>query len=253
MQPTSLSSPQDPTADAAAADAKALADLRPIFELEKITARVLEDMGLGAVTSSTEISGDPDKFDFCVLHFVILPQRSAWLDFMLETDRASARKIFEMFSGTSEATDADLEDMLRETMNLLHGSMKAAFKGAGVDVIIPLVPQSIAAHKVTGAPGGFSLHSRHVFKLEGITLRLTLIARVAPITRKQLKSFRLAEVLIEPLAPRGAEDQLPIVKRHTLLNKRLLQKVQTMAEFESEATTHAIIEPSPLAQLLPND
>lgn len=235
------------------AASQSLADLRPIFELEKITVKVLEDMGLGSASATTDVSSHEGWVDFSVLHFVILPQRSAWLDFMLETDRRSARKIYELFSGTPEATDADLEDVLRETMNLIHGTMKVAFKGAGVDVIIPLVPQSIASNMISSTPGGYSLHSRHVFRLEGITLRLTMIARVSPITRKQLKNFRLAEVLIEPISPGGGDDQVAIVKKHTLLNKRLLQKVRNMAEFEDEATTHAIIEPSPLAQMLPNE
>lgn len=253
MEPTPDCPAPEITAQDAGHDAKSLAELRPIFDLDKIAAKVLEDMGLGSVTTSNDDSNDESCVDFSVLHFVILPQRSAWLDFMLETDRRSALRLFEIFSGTSEATDDDLEDVLRETMNLIHGSLKGAFKGAGVDVIIPLVPQSIASHKLAGSPGGFSLHSRHVFKLEGITLRLTMIARVAPITRKQLKSFRLAEVLIDPISGGSAGDQKPLVKKHTLLNKRLLEKVRHLADHETEATTHAIIEPSPLARLLPND
>ncbi len=235
-----------------AASNQSLADLRPIFELDRIIARVLEEMGLGTANPSTDIENQPHKVEFSVLHFLILPQRSAWLDCMLETDRASALKIFETFSGTSEATDDDLEDVLRETMNLIHGSLKVAFKGAGVDVIIPLVPQSIASEKLTGSPGGFSLQSRHTFNLEGVSLRFTMIARVSPITRKQLRSFRLAEVLVDPIAPEG-EDQLVIVKKHTMLNKRLLAKVRNMADYEPEAKMHAIIEPSPLAELLPNE
>jgi hypothetical protein len=241
-----------PQTPAASGDAKSLTDLRPIFELDRLTAKVLEEMGLGTAKVSEDINNHPRAVDFSVLHFVILPQRSAWLDFMLETDRASALKIFETFSGMSEAADADLEDVLRETMNLIHGTLKVAFKGAGVDVIIPLVPQSIASNKIAGMPGGFSLQSRHVFELEGVTMRLTMVARVSPITRKQLKNFRLAEVLVDPIAP-SENDQLVIVKKHTMLNKRLLAKVQDMAEFESEPTTHAVIEPSPLAELLPND
>jgi len=235
-----------------AANSQSLADLRPIFELEKIVAKVLDEMGLGTAVASTDVRDQPPSVDLSVLHFLILPQRSAWLDFMLETDRTSALKIYETFSGSTEASDADLEDVLRETMNLIHGSLKVAFKGAGVDVIIPLVPQSIASEKLTGTPGGFSLQSRHVFNLEGVTLRLTMIARVSPITRKQLKNFRLAEVLVEPIAP-SENDQLVIVKKHTMLNKRLLEKVQNMADYEPDAKTHAVIEPSPLAELLPNE
>lgn len=237
-----------PSAD----DLRSLADLRPLFELDRIVARVLDEMGLGAASTSTDLDGHGGWIDFSVLHFLILPQRSTWLDFTLETDRVSALRIYETFSGVSEASDADLEDVLRETMNLIHGSLKVAFKDAGVDVIIPLVPQSVPTEKLIDTPGGFSLQNRHVFRLEGITLRTTMIARLAPITRKRLKHFRLAEVLIDPIAPDG-DEQLVIVKKHTMLNKRLLAKVRNMANYESAAKTHAVIEPSPYASLLPND
>lgn len=242
----------DPTVPAPIPENQALADLRPIFALDTIVAKVLAEMGLGEAATSTDVNNYSDFADFSVLHFLILPQRSAWLDFMLETDRKSALRIYEIFSGTSEAADADLADVLRETMNLIHGSLKVAFKSAGVDVIIPLVPQSIESAKLTGSLGGFSLQSRHILRLPGVTLRFTMIARVAPITRKQLKNFRLAEVLIDPISS-GEDEQLAIVKKHTMLNRRLLDKVQHMAEYEPDARTHAVIEPSPLAELLPND
>jgi hypothetical protein len=250
---TPISSPAPsatPTTDPAFAET--LRSLRPVFEMDRLTASMLEEMGLGSFESSTLIEDHLKSVDFSVLHFVILPEKSAWLDFLLETDRPSILKIYETFSGVSEAEDSDLEDMLRETMNMIHGALKTAFKKDGVDVIIPLVPQSIASFRLTNAPGGLSLQSRFVFKTDGIALRMTMIAHVAPITRKQMSNFRLAEVLVDPIAPEGDEN-LVIVKKHTMLNRRLLAKVHDMAEYDSQPRTHAIIEPSPLAKLIPHD
>jgi hypothetical protein len=232
---------------------KPLAELPPIFELDRIVTRVLADMGLGQATTSEDVQSRAEFADFSVLHFLILPQRSAWLDFMLETDRKSAERIFELFSGSSEAaSDADLADVLRETMNMIHGSLKASFKEAGADVIIPLVPQSIEPYKLCGDLGGCTLQSRHMFRLPGVSLRLTMIARVAPIAHKELKNFRIAEVLVDPLTS-GEDGQLALVKKHTMLNKRLLEKVRRMMAFANDTSVHAVIEPSPLAELLPNE
>ena len=230
-----------------------LANLQPIFELDQIAGKVLEEMGLGTVSASTDIDRKPAHVDFSVLHFVILPQKSAWLDFMLEADRASALMLYEAFSGVSEASDDDLEDVLRETMNMIHGSLKIAFKSCGVDVIIPLVPQSVRSTRLQGTSGGYSLHSCHVLAIGEIKLRLTMVARVAPITRKRLKNFRLAEVLVEPLAPDGDEN-LVLVNKGTMLNKRVLDKIMAMAEYEQdESSMHAVVEPSPLASLIKQD
>jgi hypothetical protein len=240
------------TTAASAPGIRPLADLTPLFELDRIVVRVLADMGLGTATTSEDVERRADFADFSVLHFVILPQRSTWLDFMLETDRQSAQRIFESFSGSSDATDSDLADVLRETVNMIHGSLKASFRDAGVDVIIPLVPQSIESEKLTGDLGGCSLQNRYAFRLPGISLRFTMIVRVAPITQKELKHFRLAEVLVGPISA-GEDQEVAIVKKHTMLNRRLLEKVRNMAAFQKEPTIHAVIEPSPLAVMLPNE
>jgi len=227
-----------------------LLDLRPIAAIDQVVAKALEDMGLGSATVSTTDSGHSSMVDFSVLHFLIMPKHSVWLDLMLETDRSSALKIFEVFSGIAGAADEDLEDVLRETMNLIHGSLKVGFREAGVDLIIPVVPQSIAPDKIIGTTASSCLHLHRIFGFPGISLRFNLIARVAPVTRKELKKFRLAEVLMEPIAPEG--DGMPeIVKTHTMLNRRLLDKVRDMAE--NDDRPHAVIEPSPLAELLPHD
>lgn len=229
-----------------------LADLQPIVEFEHVVAKVLGDMGLGAATISTEVTAHTSRLDFSVLHFLILPQHSVWLDLMLETDRASALKIFETFSGVTGAVDDDLEDVLRETMNLIHGSLKLGFKDAGVDVIVPVVPQSIASEKIINTSATSCLHLHHVFGFPGISLRFALLAHASPVRHKELKDFRIAEVLMEPLAPEG-EGMPAIVKTHTMLNRRLLNKVRDMASFDGDDRTHAVIAPSPLAELLPND
>lgn len=250
--PSGTPIPTDSPAETGQQFGTMLANLRPIFELDRLVSNVLDEMGLGPVTASTKVDHVPGGTDFSVLHFVILPRKAAWLDFLLETDRASALKIYEAISGVSEAADSDLADVLRETMNLIHGSLKSALKKEVVDVIIPVVPQSIPTEKLVGAPGGYSLQSRHLFLMAGASLRLTMVARIAPVTRKQLRQFRLSQVLVEPISPEG-DSQLVIVKQHTMLNKRTLEKVQNMADYEPDLKTHAVIEPSPLASLVSND
>jgi hypothetical protein len=229
--------------------AQFVANLKPIFEIEKLVSQVIEDMGLGPVISNTISDEQVGTAVFSVLHFVILPQRSAWIDFLLETDRASAKALYKTFSGTTEQSDDDLEDVLRETMNMIHGVLKVAFKEEGSDVIIPVVPQSIASERIVQSPGGYSVNTCHQFETAGIRLRLRIVARMAPITYKLLNELSLANVLAEPLAPEGS-DELVLVKKGTMLNKRVLKKVREMADFDGEVRMHPVIDPSPYAKLV---
>ena len=223
-----------------------IAGLQPVFELESLVGGALTEMGLGDVVGESVETHPKTRPDFCVLHFVILPQRSAWIDFVLETDRASALAIYALFSGLSEAEDTDLEDMLRETMNLIHGALKVAFKKEDGSLIIPVVPQSVDADQVLRGRGGLSHERRYLFRAPGLTLRLTMVARIAPITRRQLRDLRLANVLVEALCP-DENQEVVLIKSGTMLNERTLEKVLDIAEFDTEGKTLPVIDPSPLA------
>lgn len=224
--------------------------LRPVHDLTGIVESVLVGLGLSEVAFSPELSAAPPRVDLSVLHFIILPQQSTWLDFQFEADRDSAGAIFTTMTGESAGDDAELEDVLRETMNLIHGGLKSAFKQDGIDVIVPAVPQSIETARLAAAAGGAIVQHRMVFTAAGnINLRLTLGARPSPITYKFLRQLRLAQVLVDPLTL-DASPGMIVVKPHTMLSERMVEKIHHMAECESAMTTHAVIEPSPLAELL---
>jgi len=226
-----------------------LATLRPVLELNRLVAGVLDDMGLGPVVASDASAETPPAGDFHVLHFLLLPNKEAWCDFLLETDRDSALKIYQTLSGETNAGDADLHDVLRETMNMIHGSLKIAFKRDAGEVIVPVVPQSITTEKLHEAAPGYSLQSRHVFAAPGLVLRLTMIAHLAPVARRPLDQLHLSQVLVEPLASDG-NSELVLVKRHTMLNQRMLDKVHNLAECEPAGRTLPVIEPSPMASVV---
>lgn len=234
-------------------DHQSLAELRPIFELEHHVVRVLGEMGFGPASASATCDQPEDFAAFTVLQFLIVPEKCTWLDFMLEADRDTARHIFNTLTGTPAETDADCEDVLRETMNIIHGALKNAFRDDGVDLIIPLVPQSIAPARINTAQGGYSMQSRFTFSAANLTLRLTMVARVAPITRKELRKFRVAEVVVDPVTDSQEPEAGNVVQGHTMLNKRLLAKIRRLADQEPAGRQHAVIEPSPWAELLPND
>ncbi|RME67941.1 MAG: hypothetical protein D6781_12075 [Verrucomicrobia bacterium] len=223
--------------------------LDPVFQVDSLAANTLAEMGLGEASATPCEDGDMQRLDFSVLHFVLIPEKATWLDFMLEADRASIGKIFEMFSGISEAADEDLEDMLRETMNLIHGSLKSAFKSQGIDVIIPVVPQSVASNLLSHVAGGVSVQSRHLLKVGDISLRMTMIARPSPLVRKKLADIGVANVLAEALKP-DDNDEIVLINRGTMINSKLLRKVHDLAEYDSEGRKAAVFEPSPLARLV---
>jgi hypothetical protein len=134
-------------------------------------------------------------------------------------------------------------------MNMIHGVVKVAFKEDGSEVIIPVVPQSIESDRIVRYPGICCTHSRYIFKLPGAILRLTLVARISPVVHKPLNDLTLATVMAEGLTPEGSDD-LILIKKGTMLNKRVLAKVRDMANFDGDPRTHPIIEPSPYAKLI---
>ncbi len=227
--------------------AETLRSLRPISEVASIGARVLEDMGLGEASAVPCTAEVPTPLDFSVLHFVVLPQQSVWLDFALEAGRAPLEALHQAILGSDATADADLEDLLRETMNLIHGALKLALKGDGLDVLIPVVPLSIARDAVSHVNGGLCVQRRHILSVGTIALRLTMIARFSPVLLKPLRDFDTANVLAEPLVP-GTDDGLILIQRGTMLDTRVMRKVRALAEFDDGQRTHAVIEPSPLAR-----
>lgn len=254
-RPSSMTTPtpEDPppsfTSNATGPDSKEVfTSMRPLFELDQLAVSALEDLGVTPVTAAPRLDDASRRMELRVLHFVILPQKSVWLDFLLEADHASALKLLEAISGQTEGSPADLEDVLRETMNLIHGKLKSAFRKDGAEVIIPVVPQSLAREKILGSAGGYCLKTRLVLTAPDITLQLTMVARVSPTVYRRLRQLHLSNVLVEPLLV--GEEQIVLVKQHTMLNQRMVDKVHQMAEFEQEEHTHAVIEPSPYAELI---
>lgn len=232
-----------------------LATLCPLAETEALVANTLVEMGLG------EFSTVRDPAEACnftpeigIVHFILMPDKSAWFDLLLETDRASARNLYQTFSGMEAdgVPDADLVDVIGETLNLIQGKLKAVFKSQGNDLLVPSVPQSIPPEKVPGRVAHNAIHTRHLFKTPGITIRFTLYTYFSPVQRKPLRELSVATVLAEPLHPMENAD-LVLINRGTMLNHRSLRKVASLAEFAPRNLTHAVIEPSPLTALLPRE
>jgi CheY-like chemotaxis protein len=226
----------------------------PLAEMDQILERTLADMGLGEAALVTDAaSTEAFRPEIGIVHFMILPEKSTWLDLLLETDRRSARALYALFAGGGDnVPDSDLVDVMGETLNMIQGLLKATFKSKGVELLVPLVPQSIPPDQVPARSVANAIHSRHLFRLEGIELRFTLFAYVSPIQQKLLRDLAVANVLAEPLRPPG-NPELVLINKGTLLNKRVLKKVSSVAEFAPRRLTHPVFEPSPLTALLPTE
>lgn len=231
-----------------------LETLCPLAELDDMITRTLSEMGLGDVTPTTDPAAI-ESFDpeIGIVHFMILPEKSTWLDLLLETDRKSALALYQLFAGGGDnVPDSDLTDVMNETLNMIQGSVKAAFKTKNVELIVPLVPQNLPPEKMPVRAPANAVHSRHLYRLDGIDLRFTLLTYLSPIQQKPLRELGLANVLAEPLRPIGNAD-LVLINRGTLLNQRALKKVSSVAEFAPAKLTHPVFEPSPLTELIANE
>ena len=229
-----------------------LTTLMPLAQLESIVAQTLTDMALGepVPVSDTEVLA---KFvpQIGIVHFMIMPDRSAWLDLLLETDHASALKLYQTFTGMEgdDVPVADLTDVIGETLNMIQGALKATFKAGGEELLVPMVPQSIPPEKVPGRVSHSTIHSRHLYHFDGVQLRFTLYAYFSPVQRIPLRELTVASVLAEPLRPVD-NDELVLINKGTLLNDRAMKKVANLAEFAPRNQLHSVIAPSPLVGLL---
>lgn len=226
--------------------------LCPLAEVGSLVGQTLAEMGLGdpvPVEDAAVAAGFVPEIG--VVHFIIMPDKSAWLDLLLETDHASALALYQLFAGVEDpdVPEADLVDVIAETLNMIQGKLKAVFQAQGTDLLVPAVPQSIPPEKVAGRVAHNAIHARHLYSLPGMSLRFTLYAYFSPVQRKRLHELTTANVLAEPLRPMDNAD-LVIINKGTMLNKRALQKVANLAEFAPRNLTHPIIEPSPLMSLV---
>ena len=222
-------------------------------DIEQLVTQTLADMGLG----DAAVIRDPAALtafnpEISIMHFIIVPDKSIWLDLVLETDKASAVSLYQTFTGITDETvpESDLIDSLGETLNMVHGALKLAFRGKDFEVIVPVTPQPIPSARLRGQIQDQAVQSRALYEFAGSRLRFTVIAYSSPVQRKPLKDLHVANVLAEPLCPVGNAN-LVLINKGTMLNRRSLSKVSNMTEFAPQNLTHPVIEPSPLAALLP--
>ena len=233
-----------PPASAPKLDAREiLAEIMPAEAVEQLVAETLFSMGFSE--SEPEIQPDrPLQNPFSLVHFLILPEKTLWLDLLLEAEKTASQKLFEAFSGmdADSASDSDLMDALGETLNLIQAALKARFKAAKCDILTPIVPQFVPPDKL---PPNIqqAIYCRNIYSLGEIQLRFTLFAHGRQVTRKPLKALSLGDVLVEPLRPDEASD-LVIINKGTQLVGRYLEKAAGVAENAPQKMYQPIVEPS---------
>ncbi|MBI5385507.1 MAG: response regulator [Verrucomicrobia bacterium] len=232
-----------------------LSSLCPSDEMEGLVGQTLAEMMLGEgvpVKDPAQIEAFRPEID--VVHFMILPEKSVWLDLLLETNLASALALYQLFTGSSDTAvpENDLVDVIGETLNMIQGRLKSTFKSKGAELIVPVVPHSLPVDQVLERCHRNAAFTRALYSLPGIDLRFTVFAYSSPLHRKRLIDIKLANVLAEPLRPPDNDD-LVLINKGTLLNGRALMKVNNLAEYAPHGVTHPVFEPSPLSMLLPEN
>lgn len=227
-----------------------LGSLIKASDLEAVVMEMIMSLGLA---DSEPLIEEPlkDKEFYNIVHFLIIPDKSLWLDLLLSTDQESALQLYEKFSGisASEATASDVLDALGEVLNIIQGTLKSRLRAGKYEVIAPVVPQVIPS-PINLMLLKQNIFSRKVYVVDNIRLTFTLAAHDRPIKEKTLKSLGLGDVLAEPMRAIGNPD-LILMNKGTLLIGKYYQKAIRIAE-EAPALKLEIIEPSPLGTVLEN-
>ena len=221
-------------------------------EIRAMVDRALGQTGYGSFTSTAS----PEKIkelqpEVACVHFMILPDKSLWIDLLLETTFGSAQALFQSYTGMEGEPPSNEEaaDVVRETLNMFQSNLKSTLRTKGVDPMIPLVPQLMPANLVDVKISPRGAYSRSLHQLKDVTLRFTLYVYACPVKNKALSQIAPADVLAQDLHPADGSEMV-LINKGSFMDSRCLAKVENLAQASLPTATAPIFEPTPLIKLL---
>jgi CheY-like chemotaxis protein/chemotaxis protein CheY-P-specific phosphatase CheC len=205
---------------------KGLNELNAFSHFENLIVKVLADMGLG----EAKMLEDNDTLiqpECSILSVVVLHEKKAWMDIVLEMDRASAQTLFKTMTGGVEESREELSDMAGEAMNIIMGGIKSALQEGYLDVITPVIPFKVPAAKREKFSFISTECSKHVFALPGMTLRLTLFPHVTSVVTKILDDVTVRDVAVEQVKLPG-DPKMMLLNKGTMVSDNHLRRLREM-------------------------
>ncbi len=224
------------------------ATLTPLANGHDLLGKALAGLGLESVTV-VQPPVTPSSAEMSAWSVLVLPGKSVWIDLLVESDRASMRKLFASMTGNDQPSDDDHSDVMRETVNIVQGTFKSAFQKEKLEVFTPILPKNIEGGLLATWREGLSDPIRYVFASGAIKISVTLFPKTATTEKRSAGLLRAQHVVLQPVHAPGCEDMV-IVPKGTMLTDASLEKIKNIAESESEAFTVEAIEHSPMTAAL---
>ncbi|MDD5348814.1 MAG: response regulator [Chthoniobacteraceae bacterium] len=193
---------------------------------ENLMTKVFADMGLG---EASVLDADNTAIDaeFSILSVLVLPEKTAWLDIVLEMDRASAHALFKTMTGSPEESRDELVDMAGEALNMIMGAIKSALQEGYIDVLTPVIPFKVPPEKREKFSFISTECSQHAFSLPGITMRVTIFPHITSVVTKTLDDIKVRDVTISPVKLPGSP-KLLLLNKGTMVNDNHLRRLREM-------------------------
>ena len=224
----------------------ALNELNSFTTMAPILIKALADMGFGEAKDSDATPVTPELTIFSA---IVLPQKSAWLDLVIEMDLTSAGALFMAMTGMDESSLDDAKDTAGEILNLVQGALKTSLQNEYIDVLTPVLPTRIAFEKRDSMAFGSSESKAHIFSLPGAAIRVSLFPHITPMVKKTLNELKVRDVVADPVNLPG-DTKLTLVNKGVMITDSHIQKLREMTGYGSIKVNFDMIVPSELSTRL---
>jgi len=205
---------------------KQLNEMGAFSSFEQLMVKVLAEMGLGEATP-LDADNASIQSEISILSVIVVPEKDAWVDVVLEMDRPSAQTLFKVMTGGVEESRDELVDMAGEALNIIQGAIKTSLQDGYLDVLTPVIPFRVTAEKRNKFSFISTEHSQHAYSLPGMTVRITLFPHFTSVVTKSLDDIRIRDVVTEPVKLPGSP-KLVLLNKGTMVNDNHIRRLREM-------------------------
>ena len=227
----------------------ALANLKAAVQFEATVKSTIE--GLGVSDLSVDSSPNAGSYDgtpaFVAWAPLVFPSLNLWAEIVLEITATNAKKLIGQILDEENPSNQSINDMLAEFANVMRGSSKKLCEQDNLEVITPYVPRSIDIASIKEIIPDTPSKRTIYFKQESSGLRVSLIETGLSIVQKKAQQLGAMDIVFKAIADQSNADQV-LVPRWTILNPRLIDRIDNFVHSETAADGFEILTPSPITQ-----
>lgn len=220
------------------------------LQLEEIgdaLRHAFSDMGWhGALLTAGENSGVYKPAEIAAWGGFFLPKSSDWIDLLVGTDPEAAFGLFEKSMRRRPESDKELYSYLSEIASLVATKCRALLLERNDSLVAPFQPRSFrqgTLNSVLPMPERWE-YCRVEFSTEIVTL--AVVRSPCPTRHKSPFQLSTTDVLASNFHP-SDDYQNPLISQGTILNERLIERLEAYAQGDYKHLRIPVVEPSALA------